>query len=408
MTLIRRDKIAIFLAIGFILAIFYYLQKPLGHTQFPGTATFSDDLKGFSITKAARPACHGLPGSGDVLLVLKTGSTELKHKLPIHIKTTLRCASDYLVFSDLEENIHGVQILDALESVSPAIRTKNEDFALWRFLREQGREALKNTELSGPVNPQRSDPTKSGNPGWLLDKWKFLPMVNRTLHEFPQKKWYVFVETDTFVFWHSLLEYFKHLDSRKSYYIGGLLGGDDAPFAHGGTGFIVSRPAMEKLVSMYSSHQREWEDFTNGHWAGDSVLGKAFKDSGTKLLASYPLLQGAPVGNLDFSDYWCAPSISFHFMSPPIVQDLFSFQEQSIAAKQKVCIYCAARFQTSTDNMINSFYGTRMFSNNTYYHAPPHPARIGTTTVTRIRDQSTHWLPVGIFVCLWAIAYNIR
>jgi hypothetical protein len=353
MAFFRRDKIGITLAVGFVFCIFYYLRNPLSQSQHSSSTKFSDDLRGFSFASAGRPACYGLPGADDVLLVLKTGSTELKHKLPIHIKTTLRCPTDFLVFSDLAENIHGVEVFDALESVNPSIKTKNEDFALWRLMQERGRAALKNTELSGPVNPQRSEPSKSGNPGWLLDKWKFLPMLNRTLHEFPNKKWYVFVETDTFVWWHSLLEYFKHLDPTKPYYIGGLLGGDDAPFAHGGTGFIVSRPAMEKLVSMISRHQSEWEEFTDGHWAGDSVLGKAFKDSGTNLLGSYPLLQGSPVGNLDWPDYWCAPSISFHFISPPVVQDLFSFQEESISKAQKVCLFHVSTWHFTSDTASN-------------------------------------------------------
>ena len=46
-------------------------------------------------------------------------------------------------------------------------------------------------------------------------------------------------------------------------------------FAYGGAGFIVSRPAMHRVATYYSLHQKEFEDFVDNHWAGDHALGKA-------------------------------------------------------------------------------------------------------------------------------------
>jgi hypothetical protein len=161
-------------------------------------------------------------------------------------------------------------------------------------------------------------------------------MMNRTLHEYPLKKWYVFVETDTFLFWHSLLEYLSRLEWQKPHYLGAQINIGDIAFAHGGAGFVASRPAMEQVVGMFAARQKEWEDFTDGHWAGDCVLGKAFKDSGTRLLGAFPIFQGDPVGNMNYAtnNMWCGPTVSYHHSSPSIVRDLFEFQEQSIAQAQ--------------------------------------------------------------------------
>jgi hypothetical protein len=173
---------------------------------------------------------------------------------------------------------------------------------------------------------------KDNNPGWKIDKWKFLPMLNRTLQEYPGKKWFVFVETDTFLFWHTLLEYLGRLDWQVNHYMGAQINIGDIEFAHGGAGFVASRPAMQQVVSMFNNHQKEWEDFTDGHWAGDCVLGKAFKDSGTRLLGAFPIFQGDPVGNMNYAtnNMWCGPSASYHHSSPAVVRDLFAFQEESI------------------------------------------------------------------------------
>jgi len=65
----------------------------------------------------------------------------------------------------------------------------------------------------------------------------------------------------------------------------------DEEFAHGGTGFAVSRPALESVVKHYTDHKQKWEEFTKNHCAGDCVLGKAFADAGVPLLRAWPIWQ---------------------------------------------------------------------------------------------------------------------
>lgn len=49
----------------------------------------------------------------------------------------------------------------------------------------------------------------------------------------------------------------------------------DIMFAHGGTGYVISRPALQNVVDLFQANQPEWEWFTNDFWAGDGILGKA-------------------------------------------------------------------------------------------------------------------------------------
>ncbi|KAF2159490.1 glycosyltransferase family 31 protein [Zasmidium cellare ATCC 36951] len=287
-----------------------------------------------------------LPGADDVVVILKTGSTELRDKLPVHLNTTLRCYPHYLIFSDYEETYKSEHIYDALEFVNSSIRHTHPDFELWRRLQKGGRAALKPHELSGPISrPQKDAMGKPSNPGWKLDKWKFLPMVNRTLHEYPDKKWYIFVETDTYVMWQTLLNYLHALNAEKPYYIGGQIWIADVQFAHGGTGFAVSHPAMKNVVDMYQAEQTAWEKFTNDHWAGDCVLGKAFKDSGTNLTEAWPIWQGDDAGKMEFSRkdgpgegyrLWCMPSVSYHHLGPTVVEELWRFEQDWMSRPAKM------------------------------------------------------------------------
>ncbi|KAH9836417.1 glycosyltransferase family 31 protein [Teratosphaeria destructans] len=277
--------------------------------------------------------CRDLPGANDTLVIMKTGSTEIRDKLPIHLATTLKCYPNYMIFSDIEETFLDEPILDALEDVSARYKDSHDDFELYRRLQRGGRKALKPSELSGPVSRSQGGGGKPTNPGWRLDKWKFLPMARRTLQEYPDQKWYLFIETDTYIFWKTLLAYLAALDWTKPYYMGAQINIGDITFAHGGTGILVSRPALQMVVRHYIDHKDEWEDFTAGHWAGDCVLGKAFKDAGAPITYAWPIFQSDDIGDMNYGRtdnqhrLWCHPTVAYHHLAPPVVQDLWEFEQ---------------------------------------------------------------------------------
>lgn len=92
----------------------------------PKPTTFHDGTE----TAVIPLPCRDLPGANDTLVILKTGSTELQHKLPIHVSTTLHCYPNYIIFSDIEERFQEELILDALEDVDLSFRETHGDFAL--------------------------------------------------------------------------------------------------------------------------------------------------------------------------------------------------------------------------------------------------------------------------------------
>lgn len=205
-------------------------------------------LPGPDVSPPLGPPCSNLRGAKDTLVVLRTGSTEIDDRLLVHLSTSLRCFSHYLIFSDLEENYHGERVIDALSSVSDDIKANHEDFDIYRRLQQHGRAVLDHSELSGSPEVFEKMNGNAENPGWKLDKWKFMPMVNRTMHEHPEFKWYVFVEADTFLLWSMLLQYLSLLDHTKPYYLGAGTCLGEHLFAHGGSGFVVSQPAMRQVT----------------------------------------------------------------------------------------------------------------------------------------------------------------
>lgn len=152
-----------------------------------------------------------------------------------------------MIYSDLAEKFEVNAIFDALEDVNDTIKQEHHDFELYRRLQQHSRRSvLTQAELSGATVSVHSASGNTENPGWKIDKWKFLPMMKRTLQEHPDKRWYVFLETDTFIFWETLLAYLAVLDPNKPYYVGSpaLIGGEE--FAHGGSDIRSHDPLLRK------------------------------------------------------------------------------------------------------------------------------------------------------------------
>ena len=61
--------------------------------------------------------CQKLTGGEDVLVVMRTGATEIKDKLPAHLSTTFKCYPNTLILSDYAENFHGHKVHDVLSDI---------------------------------------------------------------------------------------------------------------------------------------------------------------------------------------------------------------------------------------------------------------------------------------------------
>ncbi|KAM0709602.1 hypothetical protein Q7P35_003642 [Cladosporium inversicolor] len=286
--------------------------------------------------------CRKLEGGEDVLVVMRTGATEIKDKLPAHLNTTLQCYNNYVIFSDYEEDFEGHHVYDLLAGVEDDVKENHPDFALWRRLRAYGRESLDDAELSGTISEDSGATGKTGNDGWKLDKWKFLPMAVRTLELYPDMKYYVFIEPDTYIMWSNLLDWLRQLDPTDPAYYGSEVQIGPDVFAHGGSSFVISNPALQKVAKLYREDASDWHVLTSAHWAGDCILGKALAESGTPLTWSWPMFQGGNPHTMDFKeskpdgrDLWCAPALSYHHLSPSEIESMFAFEQEWIRSTQE-------------------------------------------------------------------------
>jgi hypothetical protein len=291
------------------------------HIVTPNTQ--SDTDQSHTPTEKAKPHeenCRTTPGADNVLVVLKTGATEIYEKLPTHFVTLFKCTPHYMVFSDLAQDYADFPIRDAIAPVSKQLREEHEDFRIYMKLQQYQREGQDMSKLKGEN-------------GWNLDKWKFLPMIFEAIEAAPpQIEWFVVMEADTSVSWTNLLQSLKTMDSSAPYYLGSQNTIGDTTFAHGGSGIILSRRAAKQLQEKREEEGREaynkrWEDETAASCCGDEILARALLEANVPLTLAWPLIQGETIATVDFTkNHWCTPPITWHHVTPLEIDTLWQFQ----------------------------------------------------------------------------------
>ena len=265
-------------------------------------------------------SCKTVPGADRVLVLLKTGATELYQKLPTHFATTFQCVPNYMIFSDLKQKFAGVPIHDAIAPVTAKTRKEHEDFQLYRKLQDWRKQGQDVGELKG-------------DSGWNLDKWKFLPMLHEAFNSASKEiDWFVVMEADSIISWTNLLQWLKTMDPTNPFYLGAQNVIGDTTFAHGGSGIVISRRAAEMMKNDRDSvghdkYDTIWEDITSPSCCGDEIVARAFLAIGIPLTPSWPLIQGETVNTVDWtSNHWCTPPVTWHHVSPIEVDTMWQFE----------------------------------------------------------------------------------
>jgi hypothetical protein len=147
------------------------------------------------------------------------------------------------------------------------------------------------------------------------------------------RKWFVFIDTDTFVELDNLLALLEHLDAAKQIYIGSPVWLPELEFAHGGSAYILSYGALEALNNPGSQDQKGplYSQFglnVTALCCGDEALARVLKSKGVTLKGYWPMFNGELPATVSFGrDLWCEPVISLHHIGGEDMQSLWQWIE---------------------------------------------------------------------------------
>jgi len=244
-----------------------------------------------------------------VQVVLKIGASESAERLDISTSYATRCISNLIIVSDREFELNGHHVHDVLADLLPVFRATAPDFDAYESL-------------------QWDDGSFDNGMGWKLDRYKFLPMVERAKKMNPVADWFVFLESDTYFVWDNLFRMLDQFDPSTPLYFGSpspghrTQDGETTWFAYGGAGFVLSRAAVTILLRRETGRHGEFiqpsltiqdENLVKGECCGDSLLGWTLYQKGVKLSGMWPMFNPHPLHSIPFDNaYWCQPVISMH------------------------------------------------------------------------------------------------
>ncbi|ESZ90289.1 glycosyltransferase family 31 protein [Sclerotinia borealis F-4128] len=286
------------------------------HIQPSSTPTYKPDLEAEHVSVV--PSSELSVSPSDILLIVKTGASTAWRRMPVQLLTTLSTLSNTVIYSDLQENLsHEIQTVDILSNVSDILHIHDTTaYGIYQDLQTNAHAYREQAQLPGD-EPELPPGNK---PGWILDRYKFIPMLEHAQNNYPGFKWTVYIEDDTFVFWTNLLRWLATLsaDDEPSYY-GAYSGQDNATFAQGGSGIVFSRSLM---TSVFSGPKvptlQEYANFTANACCGDMVLGKVLHDHNVLVnRGEYGPVSFRPeppwrTGFEEFS--WCKPIFTLHHL----------------------------------------------------------------------------------------------
>lgn len=324
-------------------AVFTPHQTPatlscLGHGHDHGHGVSDGGGGGGGADDKTRLGCAGFPDTSRVLLVMKTGVSEAFAKIPNHIMTNLGCVPDFLVFSDMAQELAGHPVHDSLDAVLPEVQRGNKDFDL--YFRQ--RTCL----IDQAACNRHHDVSRQG---WNLDKYKNMHIAENAFAMRPGRDWYLFVDADTYVAWPTLVEWLRQLDPDELHYIGSVAYVGSVPFAHGGSGYLVSWATMRSLFGGRTGVANRWDERTSRSCCGDFVFSLALKnetnidvrnavsrpppggvaraDADADASPQWPTINGEKPHTLPYSDKeWCQPIATMHHAAAEEVSGLHAFE----------------------------------------------------------------------------------
>jgi hypothetical protein len=289
-----------------------------------------------SASNPVNPACLAYPSLDlDVVIVVKTGATEALNRIPTQLLTFLSCTKDdVLIFSDMEQDIGGFHVYDALVEVVHEARTVNSDFDLY--------EMQKQVKLFGEDVSSLS----KGPEAWALDKYKNIHTAQKAWELRPDRSWYFFIDADTYIVWSSFFAWLKRLDPTKDLYLGNTIHTLNL-FAHGGSGYLISRTGMLEIVSGVEAPKiaADFDISASTTCCGDAELAGALSHKDVSLIDAYPLINNHKPRDMPFGPiYWCQPIITMHHMSAEEVNDMWQFEQSRLDPKVSFVLSIIIRY----------------------------------------------------------------
>lgn len=274
---------------------------------------------------------HGSPHkiTDRTFLLLKTGVEVAYTRLPAHFDTSFDIFPHHAVYADTSDVIDGMPMFDAISFLDE--ETLNHPaLEAYRVRRQASKYGWHwgSDRVNVPGDPKG---------GWNLDRFKNVPAFAHAYLNNPGFDWYYMMDADSYITASTLEQVTKDKNVSEPIYLGKAVGAGTDIFAHGGSGILFSRGAMELMFGSTEETAMEAVALSGSHavheCCGDEVASFVYRNrtrhepGNTLQYNEVGQFQGDPPSHqhVMFNE-WCKPVGTFHFLSPWDVVDIYKWE----------------------------------------------------------------------------------
>jgi hypothetical protein len=315
-----------------VVVFFFFAYTLKGRTRPPPQPVHRAKTKSFFPPREQKSAnsieldyCQNFPKAllSEVQVVLKVAAGETSVS-KAHLSTVTSCITNLIIVSEAEERLGDREVIDILAELPKSYEVNNLDF-----------QAYINHKKAHSEGETKQESQRS----FKLDRFKYLPMVDKAYMTSPKAKWYVFLESDVYFFWDTLFRLLSQLDPTEPHYLGAPHKGSEGRwFAYGGAGIVMSNGLMKQLIPGRTPGSTDiprenrlatrFENWVKEDARGDAVLAYAIQNvTGTRLEALDPTFTSDELRKITtYRDRWCVPLLSLHQLSPEQMEKLWKWE----------------------------------------------------------------------------------
>jgi hypothetical protein len=195
--------------------------------------------------------------------------------------------------------------------------------------------------------------------GWRLDAHKNLPGFRYLYQKYPNALWYFMIDDDTYLFIDNLVCLLEQTNPHNEHYFGAhnmFMGCDDVksfdegpPFAHGGSGIVLSRGALIKMLAGVDKCIVRYRDC----WAGDVRTALCLRDVGIRLTGQPGFNVDPPNVRFSWPSEPCDRPHTFHHLTVAQMQRLAEMEQKALLQNRDPVVTYADVFSEFSSDLHN-------------------------------------------------------
>jgi hypothetical protein len=272
---------------------------------------------------ATLPAPHHVENDQLVVSIRTTAADAFAKIPPLLLLTNPQHHNTLLLMGDLSMDIGAFHVHDVLDRLDSQVMASNRDLERYRQQLTYARLGI-DLRTAKSTNAQEERETLA-----KLDKYKILRMLERAWQFKPDRSWYVFVDTETYLVRATLMAWLgQHDPSKAIFFANPPDQNSDDPFASSGNTFILSGHAMHQLFVDHTTGIKVWDTRATDYKSSFDVLSAALStELKLKINTTWPAISGFHPSTIPYgSGFWCEQVISMHSVPTDIASDIWRFE----------------------------------------------------------------------------------